>query len=54
MGGFFCIVKIKKFFVNGGGQYAPPLFSMHYERQITGVFNPPQLYLSTTPQHLVP
>lgn len=37
-----------------GGQYAPPLFSMHYERQITGVFNPPQLYLSTTPQHLVP
>lgn len=53
MGGFFCIVKIKKFFVNGGA-ICPPLFSMHYERQITGVFNPPQLYLSTTPQHLVP
>lgn len=26
MGGFFCIVKIKKFFVNGGGNM-PPLFS---------------------------
>lgn len=26
MGGFFCIVKIKKFFVNGGA-ICPPLFS---------------------------
>lgn len=51
MGGFFCIVKIKKFFVNGG-QYAPPLFSMHYERQITGVFNLPNCISQLLPSTL--